>query len=121
MSGALAWFGVGLWLVLLFSAGWYSRGRWERRAQARRRGGYVKPPASAHTKAHGRATPATGITARISSYSARGSLWEDTAYRRKLRRVSRRGAPTVSGDVTAARGGSGERRAPAGYGSAVTW
>lgn len=109
-----AWSTVGSLYAGAVFAGWCWRGRWEHR---RRRGGYMRPLASARTKDGGQRTPATGITVRISSYSALGDPWADTAYRVRLRRMSRRGARGWSGNATAARGANGAQPLSADYGN----
>ena len=70
-----------LWLAL-FSVYCYLSALPQRRARTRntRRGGYVKPPASAPTKAGGQPTPATGTSALISSLPQPGSLSVVTGY-----------------------------------------
>lgn len=75
-------------------------------------GGSGKQPASAATKGRGATTPATAITARISSYSPPGAAWEEWAFPQAPAHANRPGAPISSGNVTAALGGSG---APPGY------
>jgi len=104
----LVWFGVSLLFAGWFASGWFWRGRWERRTRARRRGGFVKPPASARMRDGGLPTPETAITARISSYSLRGPEPEAWDFPRWPPLRSRLGARGSSGNVTAARGASGE-------------
>lgn len=76
---------LALLVVWLYSLDWLLRLP-SRKAdtRARRRGGYIKPPASASTKDGGQRTPATDITARISSYSGHGAVSEGTVIRMRL-------------------------------------
>lgn len=86
-----------------------------------RPGGYRKPPVSARTRDGGQPPQATGITARISSYSPPGSRLAAPVRLRALPPRSRPIVLTSSGDVTVDRGGSGELRLvpPAGSNGAA--
>ncbi len=107
MPGSLIW--------LLFSAALlfaFALGRKDARSgRYRRRGGYIKPPASPITRAGTTLTQsATGTTASISSLSVPGGVseaWETPRLLRDRSRITGRGWSTVG---TEALGANGARR-----------
>lgn len=85
-------------LPLCWLAG-FAVGRMDRDRRSRR-GGYLKPPASAPMKARGRARRATATTARISSYLQPGDPWAGEGIRTRLAPPSRRTGLGSTGNVT---------------------
>ena len=75
--------------------------------RSRRRGGYLRPPASAPMRDGGQRTPGTGTTAPISSSSRPGLASAVTGYLPLRVHRSRPTAPTSSGNATGVAGASG--------------
>ena len=80
-----------------------------RRPHRTRRGGYLKPHASAPTRAGGQPTPATGTTAPISSSSPRGTATAVADSHQPLAPLNRLIVLSSYGSETGAAGASGAR------------
>ena len=80
-----------------------------RRPHRTRRGGYLRPRASAPTKDGGQRRQGTGTSARTSSYSPPGRQSVVTGYLPLRVQRSKPIAPTSSGNATGVAGASGAR------------
>ena len=111
---------AGATLALLvgwfFSLGWLlDRPGRKARTRATRRGGYVKPPASAATKDGGLPTLETATTARIKCWSQPGPALTGAVIRTRLAPPSRLFVPTSFGVVTVDHGANGAHTPYAEY------
>jgi hypothetical protein len=91
----------------------------------RRRGGYAKPSASTPMRHRGRITDETGAVVQVRTMEATnfsyplGHPWAAPGFRITIRRESKPTVPSLSGNVTVIRGGSGAN--PAAFAGCDDW